>query len=217
MFKRFFLAAVTVAIGLASQSFAQSIFTNAITDLNPSASNPYATGQVVDAGITATGIGRGPTTAAESAANRYAARGWNAAAFDTNKYFTFTLTPNAGNAINLTNFIYTGQASGTGPSFFAFRSSLDTFTNNIGTPLAGGATIDLSGAPFQNLTSASEFRLYGWNASSTAGTFSVNDFTFNGTITAVPEPTSLALLGIAGCAGLVAAYRRRKSKKIATV
>lgn len=45
--------------------------------------------------------------------------------------------------------------------------------------------IDLSASQFQNITSPITFRLYGWNASGASGTFSVNDFTFNGA-TALP-------------------------------
>ena len=72
--------------------------------------------------------------------------------------------------------------SGTGASFFAIRSSLDNFTSDIGSPTATGATINLSGAAFQNIASSITFRIYGWGASASGGTFSINDFTFNGTV-----------------------------------
>jgi autotransporter-associated beta strand protein len=96
--------------------------------------------------------------------------------------FTFTLTPNSGYEIDFTDFVFTGQASGTGPASFAFRSSLDGFTGDLGTPVANGATIDLSNPGFQGIESSIEFRLYGWGASGSGGTFSVNNFTFNGGI-----------------------------------
>jgi len=38
--------------------FGQSIFTNPITGINPSLNNPYTIGQIVDANITVSGIGR---------------------------------------------------------------------------------------------------------------------------------------------------------------
>jgi mucin-19 len=44
----------------------------------------------------------------------------------------------------------------------------------------------LSAAAYQSVTSAITFRLYGWETTSAAGTFSVNDFTFNGTIASIP-------------------------------
>lgn len=57
------------------------------------------------------------------------------------------------------------------------------------------------------------------NAGTTAaysvnGTFRLDNIAING-ITAVPEPTSIALLSVAGFAGLAASYRRRKAKKSA--
>ncbi len=51
-------------------------------------------------------------------------------------------------------------------------------------------------------------------AYSTGGTFRLDNISINGT-TAVPEPTSIALLSVAGVAGLAASYRRRKAKKSA--
>jgi len=50
----------------------------------------------------------------------------------------------------------------------------------------------------------------------TTGTFRLDNISINGT-SAVPEPTSIALLSVAGIAGLAANYRRRKAKKSAAV
>jgi hypothetical protein len=167
----------------------QAIFENPITGTNPNTSNPYTTGQTVDANLTVSGIGRGAGINGSDANNRYNANGWNsgslAAAITNNDYFEFTLTPNAGFQINFTSFQYTGQASGTGPTSLAFRSSVDGFASNIGSPTISGTTLDLSAAAFQNITTAITFRLYGWGASSAAGTFSINSFAFNGTVTSV--------------------------------
>lgn len=159
----------------------QSIWTNPITGTNPNTSNPYIIGQTVDPNITVSGIGRGAGAVSSAANDRYNASSWNTAAIDLTAYFEFTLTPNATFCLNFTNFIYTGQASGSGATSFAFRSSLDGFTSNISTPNATGTTIDLSSASYQNLTGAVTFRLYGWGASAAGGTFSVNSFAFNGT------------------------------------
>lgn len=49
----------------------------------------------------------------------------------------------------------------------------------------------------------------GINVFDTAPTFS---YTFTGTVTAVPEPTSLVFGGVMGVSGLVSVYRRRKAK-----
>ncbi len=159
-----------------------NILTNPITATDPSLSNPFTSGQVVAANITASGIGRGAGISANAGSNRYNANSWNTASIDLTAYFTFTLTPNSGFEIDFNSFVYAGQASGSGPTSFAFRSSVDSFASNIGTPTASGTTISLSGASYQNITSAIEFRLYGWGASSSAGTFSVNEFGFTGLV-----------------------------------
>lgn len=160
---------------------AQSIWNNPITDTDPSLSNPYTNGQVVDPNLNVSGILRGSGISASSAMNRYSAINWNSV-FDLSDYFEFTLTPNAGFVLNLTSFVYTGQASGTGPTTFTFRSSLDGYSVNIGTPSATGTAIDLSAPSYQNLTGSITFRFYGYGASAGTGTFSINDFTFNGTV-----------------------------------
>ncbi|WP_338375878.1 choice-of-anchor D domain-containing protein [uncultured Flavobacterium sp.] len=165
-------------------SFGQSIFENPITDSNPSASNPYTNGQIVNPNITVSGIGRGTGISGSNANNRYNASGWDNTVFDVNDYFQFTLTPNTGFAINFTNFIYTSQASGTGPTNFVYRSSVDGFSSNIGTALVTGTTISLTAGAYQNITTPITFRIYGWGASGSGGTFSINDFTFNGTVVA---------------------------------
>ncbi|MEO8769744.1 MAG: T9SS type A sorting domain-containing protein [Ferruginibacter sp.] len=186
-----FILCLTLALNV---SFGQ-LLTNPITDPNPGSYNPFILGQTVNANITVSGIGRGSGITSTSGTDRYNAQGWNSASFDANKYFTFTLAPNAGYLIKFVSFVYTGQASGSGATNFAFRSSIDGFTANIGTPSSTGATISLAGAAYQNINTTIEFRLYGWGASAAGGTFSVNDFTFNGTCIAGPSLTGGTLIG----------------------
>jgi len=171
----------------------QSIFANLITDGNPSAANPFTAGQTVNANLTVSGIGRGSGINANAGANRYNANSWNTASIDPDAYFEFTLTPNAGYEINFLSFGFTGERSGTGPTNFAFRSSLDGYTANIASPAATGATIILNGAAYQNITTSITFRLYGWGASGATGTYSVNDFTFSGM---APLPIELAFFDV---------------------
>jgi hypothetical protein len=170
-----------VFVLFSSSLLSQSIWNNPITAADPSLANPFTAGQTVDANITVSGISRGTGIAASSALNRFSASGWNSVSFNANDYYEFTLTPNVGCEIDFTSFVYTGQASGTGPVSFAFRSSVDGFVANIGAPLAAGATIILSAAAYQNITTPITFRIYGWGASAGTGTWSINDFIFNGT------------------------------------
>jgi trimeric autotransporter adhesin len=176
-------------VALTANIHSAVLYTNPITDANPSATNPYTTGGTLLTGVTSTGIGRGTGLTASSAQDRYSATAWTtSASVDVNDYFAISLTPGSGLKLNFTNFIYTSQRSSNGPNSFVFRSSLDSFTANIGTPTSTGTTIDLSGALFQDIATTIEFRLYGFSAVTTAGTFSVNDFTFNGAV--VPEPST---------------------------
>lgn len=167
------------------QSNGQSIWTNPINNANPSTFNPFTNGQIVDANITASGIGRGSGLVAAGGANSYNATDWHSPALQWDDYFTFTLTPNNNYKINFASFVYTGQIFGAGPSSFVFKSSLDGFNTNVGTPTATGTTIDLSGASYQNITSPITFRFYGFGAGSNTGGFGINDFTFNGTVVAI--------------------------------
>jgi hypothetical protein len=164
---------------------AQSIFTNPITGTNPNTDNPYTAGQSVDPNLTVSGIGRGPGITGNNANDRYNANNWNSVSLDSNKYFEFTLTPISGYQINFVSFAYTGQASGTGPTNVAFRSSLDGFSANIGSPTIAGTTLDLSAPVYQSITTPITFRFYAWGASAGAGTFSINNFTFNGTVSSI--------------------------------
>jgi hypothetical protein len=172
-----------IALLFTSFSFGQSIFDNPLTFASAVQSSPYTAGQTVDPNITVSGIVRGSGIAGSAALNRYSATGWNSAIIDVNDYFEFTLTPNSGYQINLTSFVYTGQASGTGPTATAFRSSIDSYTSDIGTATITGTTISLASPSYQNIVSSITFRIYGWGASAAGGTFSINDFTFNGTVT----------------------------------
>ncbi|HEX8269891.1 MAG TPA: choice-of-anchor D domain-containing protein [Flavobacterium sp.] len=172
-----------------SASFGQSIFTNPITGTTPNASNPYTSGQVVDANLVVSGIGRGTGISGSAANDRYNASGWNTPTIDLNDYFEFTLTPNAGYKIDFTSFVYTGQASGTGPTTVVFRSSVDGYSSNISTATVTGTTINLAAAAYQNITSAITFRIYGYAANASTGTFSINDFTFNGVVSSAGPVT----------------------------
>jgi hypothetical protein len=175
---------LAVVISLVSPIHAngQSIWTNPITGTNPNTSNPYTTGDVADPSITVSGIGRGAGAVGTAANDRYNANSWNTAGIDLTAYFEFTLTPDPGCEIDFTSFVYTAQASGTGPTSFAIRSSLDGFVANIGTPNATGTTISLAAGIYQNITTAITFRFYAWGASASTGTFSINSFTFNGAV-----------------------------------
>jgi uncharacterized protein (DUF2141 family) len=192
-FTKLFIAVFTLL--LSTSTIWGQIWSNPITGTNPNTTDPYTAGQTVVANLTVSGIKRGSGIAGTNANDRFNAIGWDTPAMDANGgYFQFTLTPNAGYAINFTNFIYVSQASGTGPTSFAVRSSVDGYAANLGSPSATGATVTLTATAYQNITSAITFRVYGWGASGSGGTFSVNSFNFNGAVVsaACSAPTTQA-------------------------
>jgi len=158
------------------------IWTNPITGTDPGLISPYTTGDVNNANITVSGITRGSGINGNVSFDRYNANDWNSVSLNTNDYFEFTLTPNTGYEINFIDFVYTSERSNTSIANFAFRSIVDSYTANIGTPNSTGTTISLSGAAYQNRTTATTFRIYAWGADAATRTFSINDFTFNGTV-----------------------------------
>jgi hypothetical protein len=185
------IAAAMLLIALGNTAAAAVIHSNEITDANPSTANPFTTGQTVSANMTASGIGRGSGISGNSGGNRYNAAGFSLGSIDLNDYFSWTLTPNSGFSLDLTSLTGNWQRSSTGANSYALRSSLDGFGANItsGTITGSGSpaafNLDLSGAAFNAIASAVEFRLYGFAAGSATGTFSVNDFSFDGAVNAL--------------------------------
>ena len=188
-----FFPLALIAFGI-NISYGQ-IWSNPVTGTNPNTANPYTTGDVVIANLTVSGIGRSTAITGANANNRYNANNWAlGTTIDLTKYFSFTLTPAAGYEMGFNDLQITLQTSTTGPASFSLRSSADGYSTDITTfTNAGGSTnsinIDLSNTALQNLTTTIVFRLYGWNASGTTGSCSINDFEFNGYVVPVGTVT----------------------------
>lgn len=162
------------------------IFKNDITHSDPSQFNPFSIGQVTDANITATGIGRGPGLIASPSADIYRVTGWDTPAVDLTAYLEFTITPNTGFKINFSTQEFKCNLSGA-PNLtpYLIRSSLDNYTTNIPfsqATFAAPTIVNLSAASFQNITTPITFRIYPFGGVGTTATFSINDFTFKGTV-----------------------------------
>lgn len=86
-----------------------------------------------------------------------------------------------------------------------YRSGTNTgtFADN------NGSSVSLAGTAFQNLTDETvEFRfLLGDDSGATSRIHVLDNIKLNGTVTAIPEPTTAALLGLGGFALIL---RRRK-------
>ena len=147
-----------------------------------------------------------------------------AAAVSNAQFFQFTVTPTAGNTLNLTSLTFDAALGGSinSPSGYVLRSSLNSFGSDISTapitttqPAFTSFSVDLSTSTFQNVNAPITFRLYQYL--STVG--GVGDFydnlTLNGSVTpvAVPEPGSVALLVGMGTMGAGFLTRRRNQAR----
>ena len=222
MLKKLLIVVVAVVCG-ASNSFGDIIFQ--IVSADPSST---VVGQAT--GVLGTGYSRGAGLAAQGGgstfnSDNFTLNGTETSAVANNDFVQWSFT--SSNAYDLQNFDIRYDRSPQGPINIRidFQSNGGVFStvfvdtsvdadgeNNIGISL--NSTGVTSGV----------FRLYGWGATSTAGTFDLENASAIGTnagnnvsfelhgITAVPEPSSIALFSLMGCTGLIAVYRRRRAK-----
>ncbi len=149
--------------------------------------------------------------------------------FDENEYFTFTLTIPALTTVDLTSLTFDGifENGAVGPVNYFVRSDAggDAFATNLTIAEGNEVTmndtltpksVSLAAASFQGLSTPVEFRIYftdGSNNTSTSRFSGVDNVVLNGDITAVPEPSSVALLIGGGC--LLVLLRRRQTNRSA--
>jgi hypothetical protein len=122
-----------------------------------------------------------------------------AGAVAANDYFTFTLNINSGFQANLSSLTLDYNRSSTTASTVFVRSSADGFTLNLGnvttTTTFQNLSIDLTPAAFQGLITPIEFRVYVADSSaSTSQSTRIDNVVLNGTVDAVPEPSTWAIL-----------------------
>lgn len=173
---------------------------------------------------TATGLTSGSfiavgTSSCPSATGYFSFSGWGLGATnndnvnftgsaDPNKYYDITITPLTNYELAFDSIIFKSNRSGTGPRFWAVRSNLDTYTNNlsatsinsnvivtasnefkwqydsiVATTIQSGFKITLGAPTFTQLTAPVSFRWYAWNAESTAGTYRIDDVNIYGSAT----------------------------------
>jgi trimeric autotransporter adhesin len=157
-----------------------------------------------------------------------------AGAIDLSDYFQVTIAPAALHSMDLTSITFTLQRSGTGIRQYSVRSSLDGYVSNLGasvspananlsvvggdifqvadtaTTAQNGSLLSLSGS-FLELEAPVTFRFYAWNAEASGGTFSIDNVTFTGTATAIPEPSTYALIMGVLTFGFIVWHRRPKA------
>ena len=119
---------------------------------------------------------------------------FNTASINTAKYLQFSVTPSANYGMVLGSISFYDQRSGTGPTSWVLRSSLDNYAANLTAamtpPTAFAATpnsVDL-GIEFQNIATPVTFRIYAYGASSSVGTWRIDDLTIQGSLFDVSTP-----------------------------
>jgi hypothetical protein len=212
----FLLAAPAAAQVVVQYDFSNT--TAASTSATPSATNPNATGSATVSG---------PNLLQDYSIPDYGFQVLRAAVTNTatpdeasavagGTYWSFTVAPNGGFMMSFSNLAFSVARGGAAtPRTWYLYSSIDGFTAGSGLgsadaltqrPTLSPATVDLSAARFQGLTSPVEFRMY-ISTPGTGQSLEFSNVTLNGTVAPVPEPTSLALVGAAAF-GWAAARRR---------
>jgi hypothetical protein len=159
--------------------------------------------------LTASNITRGSGLNTASGAGTFAASGWTLGnSPDANDYFSFTLTPESGYVLSLTQLILDERRSLTGIREWSVRSSLDGFSSDLATfavpdndATRTGQTISLSAALFGQLDTPIEFRIYGYSSEQSGGTWRIDNLMVDGSVTAsttaatVPDSLPFAFTG----------------------
>jgi hypothetical protein len=135
----------------------------------------------------------------------------------TSSYFEFTLTPSTGLAVQFTGITFGTRSTGTGPQTLSIRTSVDSFATNAGSVTVSNNSIWVPVTPTiatpvtSAVSTALTVRIYGSGVVGTptanTTTWRVDDLTV--TASAIPEPTTLALLALGG-AGMMVRLRRKK-------
>jgi len=157
-----------------------------------------------------------------------------AGAIASGHYLEVALQVAEGYALNLDRLEMRGNTTATGCDDVAWMSSVAGFvpgyelvslsgrqsagTGGLDTAASGfGGPIDLGADPYQQLTGTVLFRLYGWNSGSSTGVtrirnLSGEDLVFYGSVNAIPEPSSLALIGLVSAAWFIRRRRFRHAR-----
>ena len=141
-----------------------------------------------------------------------------------NDYYSFTITPAGGFSMSFTSLSfdysnYTNAGPFVAENFFV-RSSVDGFAANLAPAVSVDAAnagafqhtdISLSGASFQALPGAVEFRIYIYDGSTSADKGALLDNIVLNGVTAIPEPATYMLFGL-GLLACAQRFRRSKNK-----
>ena len=148
-------------------------------------------------------------------------------AVSNGSFFGFTITPDSGYQVDLTNLTFdtianaTQDLSGNTEVTFFVRSSVDNYGSTIDSftqPYVNSfsfddtfsRTVTLSDQAFQEVTEATTFRIYIWDTSgSNLRTPRIDNVQLNGASTAIPEVSSFSIPFLIGLVAYCVRSRRR--------
>lgn len=237
------LGLCTLCAVVAHTAAAQTLFTYTFADVTTS-SGRSSTGGVASNVTFSSFSASTSVAANSSAAGVFGFATWTTGAtngsntfsgsVDANRYYEFTITPQSGYTVSLSSITFDAGRSSTGPRQFVIRSSNDSyvsnisgtgsgavstvsgnifqFTDNSSTNLVAGQSITMSS--FTNVTSPLTLRIFGFNAEAGTGTLRIDNLAVNGSVTAVPEPSTYAAM--AGAVALLGVMVHRRRQRLAT-
>lgn len=130
-------------------------------------------------------------------------------------YFTFSLTPHAGQKLTISAIGFNSIRTSTGPTNW----SLDYLISdtNVSDLIGNGTNLSdswsnqaVSSVTLSGITSTIEFRLFGYNASGSSGAFRIDDLVISGSVSPIPEPASFTILAALGTLAFSATRRRSR-------
>ena len=122
--------------------------------------------------VTAGAISRATSLTATTGVDSINASNWTTSTkLDTTRYYTMTLTPQNGCALDVTKLSITTKTSSTGPANGSIATSDDKFATTTSFTPNATATASLS---VNGVTGALEIRVYGFGASGVGGTMRVD-------------------------------------------
>jgi hypothetical protein len=180
-----------------------------VSGINAGSTNPFSA-TTVGTNISSGSMTLGSGITASTGASSFGGSGFDTlsltAAIAGNDYISFTLTPSSGFAFDASSLSLTfGLATATAfnvalltsATGFSAGNAVWSFSFNTASPAT--QTVTLSGvSALQNVSSSTEFRLYGYRDTSGSSTFRIRDLTGNdlslsgSTISAIPEPSTYA-------------------------
>lgn len=194
-----FLLIVTLHFCIFSLGFAQTMALWEF-DSQTSATTTPTNGTVSDATWSLGTISFTTGTSGGATDKAISTTGFNSASINSGKYLQFTISPNANFAMSINSISFFDQKSGTGPTSWVLRSSLDGYVSDLNTPSPSTTSATFQASPqavdlginFQNITTSVTFRLYPYGASSSAGTWRLDNLTIDGSIYDVSNPLIVA-------------------------